>query len=96
MNGRVVKCINNLTPFTFLLLATSILLPGINTDYTFLFSGAKLRIVEALIQQMLTYAATRDMIEDNYEKLRQAKQDLRSFQAQKNIREREEATFWYV
>ena len=57
-------------------------------------SGAKLRIVEALTQQLLTFVATRDLLEDNYDKLKQAKSDLRSMQAQKNHREKEEATFW--
>ena len=60
------------------------------------FVGAKLRIVEALTQQILTFAAVRDLLEDNYDKLKQSKSDLRSLQAQKNHREREEATFWWV
>ncbi|XP_060068944.1 bromodomain adjacent to zinc finger domain protein 1A-like [Ylistrum balloti] len=55
----------------------------------------KLKILRVLIQQILTYAATRDTIEDNYERLRQLKSDLKQMQWSEHRREREEAAIRY-
>ncbi|XP_033735417.1 bromodomain adjacent to zinc finger domain protein 1A-like [Pecten maximus] len=55
----------------------------------------KLKILRVLIQQILTYAATRDTIEDNYERLRQLKSDLKQLQWSEHRREREEAAMRY-
>jgi len=45
-----------------------------------------------LVDQFLTYATTRDLLEDNYEKLRQMRLDLKKLQWGEQQREREEAT----
>ncbi|XP_069119018.1 bromodomain adjacent to zinc finger domain protein 1A-like [Argopecten irradians] len=55
----------------------------------------KLKILRVLTQQILTYAATRDTIEDNYERLRQLKSDLKQLQWSEHRREREEAAIRY-
>lgn len=44
-----------------------------------------------LINQFLTYATTRDFLEDNFEKVRQQKMDLKQLQWGEVRREREEA-----
>lgn len=49
-----------------------------------------------IVDQFLTYATTRDLLEDNYEKLRQLKIDLKKFQFGEQQREREETTLKYV
>ncbi|XP_061168116.1 bromodomain adjacent to zinc finger domain protein 1A-like isoform X2 [Saccostrea echinata] len=55
----------------------------------------KLKILNLLVQQFLTYAATRDTIEDNYDKLRQLKYDLRHLQWAEQRREKEELAMRY-
>ena len=59
-------------------------------------SGYKLKILKVLVDQFLTYAATRDSIEDNFEKLRQTKMDLKQLQWGEQRREREEAAARWV
>lgn len=58
-------------------------------DYTCI-TADKLKVLNLLIQQFLTYAATRDTLEDNYDKLRQLKYDLRHLQWAEQRREKEE------
>ncbi|XP_022332598.2 bromodomain adjacent to zinc finger domain protein 1A-like [Crassostrea virginica] len=55
----------------------------------------KLKILNLLVQQFLTYAATRDTIEDNYDRLRQLKYDLRHLQWAEQRREKEEQAMRY-
>ncbi|XP_048738078.1 bromodomain adjacent to zinc finger domain protein 1A-like isoform X2 [Ostrea edulis] len=55
----------------------------------------KLKVLNLLIQQFLTYAATRDTLEDNYDKLRQLKYDLRHLQWAEQRREKEELAMRY-
>lgn len=55
-------------------------------------SGDKLKILSTLVHQFLSYAASRDLVEDNFEKLRQLKMDLKQLQWSELRREREEAT----
>lgn len=52
----------------------------------------RLKIISVLIQQFMTYAATRDIVEDGGEKLRSLKMDLKQLQWAEQRREREEAT----
>ena len=59
-----------------------------------LFAEDKLKILGALVNQLLTFVACRDFIEDNYEKIRQIRQELRVVQVAELRRERDEATFW--
>lgn len=66
------------------------------TDSVFdLQPSDKLKILNLLVQQFLTYAATRDTIEDNYDKLRQLKYDLRHLQWAEQRREKEEQAMRY-
>ncbi len=60
------------------------------------FSGEKLSVLNALINQLLTYVACRDFVEDNFDKLRQARNDLKQLQWAEQRRERDETTFWCV
>lgn len=55
----------------------------------------KLKLLSVMVDQFLTYAATRDLIEDNYDKLRQLKNDLKQLQWGEQKREREEAASRY-
>ncbi|XP_045165430.2 bromodomain adjacent to zinc finger domain protein 1A-like isoform X2 [Mercenaria mercenaria] len=55
----------------------------------------KLKLLIVLVDQFLTYAATRDIIEDNFDKLRQLKNDLKQLQWGEQKREREEAANRY-
>ncbi|XP_013387932.1 bromodomain adjacent to zinc finger domain protein 1A-like [Lingula anatina] len=57
--------------------------------------GEKMKVIIALVHQLLTYASSRDFIEDNFEKLRQAKMDLRHHQWAEQRREKEEAAARY-
>ncbi|XP_052275463.1 bromodomain adjacent to zinc finger domain protein 1A-like [Dreissena polymorpha] len=50
----------------------------------------KLKLLKMVIDQFLTYAATRDILEDNGEKLRQLRIDLKQMQFGELKREREE------
>ena len=68
--------------FMFLLLSLCYCLPLL---------GDKLKILKVLVDQFLTYAATRDLIDDNYEKLRQVRLELKQLQWAEMRREREEA-----
>ena len=56
-----------------------------------MFSDEKLKLLTVLVDQFLTYAATRDILEDNFDKLRQLKNDLKQLQWGEQKREREEA-----
>ena len=60
------------------------------------FSGEKLKILMALINQILTYVASRDLIDDNSEQLKQASYELRHHRWAEQRREKEEAAFWLV
>lgn len=51
----------------------------------------KLRLLVTLVQQVMTYAAVRDMVEESYDKLRLKKYDLKQMQWAEQRREREEA-----
>ncbi|XP_071453567.1 bromodomain adjacent to zinc finger domain protein 1A isoform X2 [Hetaerina americana] len=53
--------------------------------------GSKLRILNCLIDQILTYAAVRDVIDENVEKLKMAKVSLRHHQAGEIKKERDAA-----
>lgn len=50
----------------------------------------KLKVAACLINQLLTFASVRDMIEEKHEKLHQAKKELRSFILAEQKKEREE------
>ena len=58
--------------------------------------GDKLKILTALIHQLMTYVACRDVIEENFETLRTTRNDLRQLQSAENRREKDEAQFWFV
>ncbi|KAL3873559.1 hypothetical protein ACJMK2_036658 [Sinanodonta woodiana] len=51
----------------------------------------KLKILKLLVDQFLTYAAVRDVVEDNYDTVRQLRIDLKQLQMTEQRREREEA-----
>ncbi|KAK3092925.1 hypothetical protein FSP39_008962 [Pinctada imbricata] len=55
----------------------------------------KLKILNVLIQQILTYASTRDNVEEMCEKFRISKHDLKHFQWSEQRREREEQAARY-
>ena len=61
-----------------------------------LCAGDKLKVANALIQQLLTHASTRDFIEDNFDRLRQTQKDLRNHQANGQKRDRDETFYWSV
>ena len=44
--------------------------------------------------QLLTYAESRDFVEDNLEKLKVAQRNLRNHQLATQKRERDEAQYW--
>ena len=48
--------------------------------FLLLSSDEKLRLVSTLVQQVMTYAAVRDIVEDSYDKLRVKKYDLKLLQ----------------
>ena len=54
----------------------------------------KLKVLQALVQQLLTYVSVRDVIEDSHEKLRQLRNELRQYQWAGQRRDRDEANFW--
>ncbi|KAJ8924480.1 hypothetical protein NQ315_007277 [Exocentrus adspersus] len=54
--------------------------------------GDKLQVLACLINQLLTYADVRDIVEDRLEKIKQLKMDLRSAQAAERKREQEYST----
>ena len=56
--------------------------------------GDKLRILVALLHQVLTFVSSRDMIEENYDNLKTAKLEIRQLQAAEQRREKDEAQFW--
>ncbi len=66
--------------------------------HTYIFpthiSGEKLKLLVALINQLLTYVACRDFVEDNFEKFRTQRYDLKQYQWAEQRREKDEATFW--
>ena len=51
-------------------------------------------MMQALIQQLLTYVTMRDVVEDSHDKLRQLRNELRQYQWAAQRRDREEANFW--
>ncbi|ELT88139.1 hypothetical protein CAPTEDRAFT_221184 [Capitella teleta] len=55
----------------------------------------KLKILETLIHQLLTFVGCRDFIDDNIERIRGVKQDLRHHQWAEDRRRKEETTFWW-
>lgn len=61
-----------------------------------LFADEKLRIVTTLVQQVMTYAAVRDIVEDTYDKLRVKKYDLKLLQWAEVRRIREDQVAQYV
>lgn len=50
----------------------------------------KLKVVTCLINQLLTFASIRDVIEERHEKLHQAKKELKSFLIAEQKKEKEE------
>lgn len=58
--------------------------------------GAKLKIIQTLISQLLSFGTLRDEIEERLEKLRIAKQDLKQLQWARQRREKEEAALRYL
>ncbi|XP_071081443.1 bromodomain adjacent to zinc finger domain protein 1A-like [Haliotis cracherodii] len=60
-----------------------------------LIPGEKLRVLNTLVQQILSYAAARDIVEESYEKLRLMKYDLKQLQWAEQRREREDAQAKY-
>lgn len=56
-----------------------------------LWSGEKLKILQALVGKLLTLASTRELIEECVEEQRAARQDLREIRAEQHRRQREEA-----
>jgi hypothetical protein len=54
-------------------------------------SADRLKIIIVLIQQFMTYAASRDIIEDGNEKMRHIRMDLKQMQWAEQRREREES-----
>ena len=50
----------------------------------------RLKVVTCLINQLLTFASIRDVIEERYEKLHQAKKELKSFLVAEQKKEKEE------
>ena len=67
---------------------------GIKQTKYYIVAGEKMKILNALINQLLTYVACRDFVEDNFEKLRQIRYDLKQHQWTEQRRERDESTFW--
>ena len=59
-------------------------------------AGDKLKILTALVQQLMTYVACRDVIEENFDNLRATRGELRAHQWAETRREKDEATFWWV
>ncbi|KAL5008235.1 hypothetical protein ScPMuIL_013816 [Solemya velum] len=53
--------------------------------------GDRVKILNMLVHQFLTYAATRDLVEDNFDKLKQMRNDLKQLQWGEQRREREVA-----
>ena len=54
-----------------------------------------MEILAVLVNQLLTFAACRDHIEECSEKLKQAQRDLRAHQNRELRRERDETQYWY-
>ena len=59
---------------------------------TILFSVCKMKIIDTLTGQLLTYVALRDMIEESYDTWQNTRKELREFIRAERHREREEAT----
>ncbi len=57
-------------------------------------AGCKLKILNALIGQLMTYVACRDFVEENFEKLRHVRNELKQLQWAEQRREKDEAAFW--
>ena len=54
----------------------------------------KVKVLSALIQQLMTYVACRDVIEENFETLRSTRNELRHHQWSELRRDKDEAAFW--
>lgn len=60
--------------------------------YTYSFSPVeKVEVLKCLMNQILTYSASRDVIEEGCDKAKQLKVELRSLQAEQTRKEKEEA-----
>ena len=58
--------------------------------------GDKVKVLSALTQQLMTYVACRDVIEENFETIRTTRAELRHHQWSEIRREKDEAAFWLV
>ncbi|XP_037550771.1 bromodomain adjacent to zinc finger domain protein 1A [Nematolebias whitei] len=58
-----------------------------------LTAGEKLKILQALLGKLLTFASSRDLIEDSQEEQKAARQELREIRAEQHRRDREEAAY---
>lgn len=61
----------------------------------FSFAGDKLQIVTCLINQILTYAAVRDVIDERGEKVKQLRTEVRAHQIAEVKKEKEAAAVRY-
>lgn len=61
----------------------------------FSFTGDKLQIVTCLINQILTYAAVRDIIDERGEKVKQLRTEIRAHQIAEVKKEKEAAAVRY-
>ena len=62
----------------------------------FSFAGDKLQIVTCLINQILTYAAVRDVIDERGEKVKQLRTEVRAHQIAEVKKEKEAAAVRYI
>ena len=63
--------------------------------FVFCVSDDKVSVLSVLVNQLLTFAACRDHIEECSEKLKQAQRELKAHQARELRRERDETQYWY-
>ena len=52
-------------------------------------AGDKLKIMTCLMQQILSYATVRDVIDERYQEMTEARMELRRYQISENKRQRE-------
>jgi hypothetical protein len=62
----------------------------------FSFAGDKLQIVTCLINQILTYATVRDIIDERGDKVKQLRTEVRAHQIAEVKKEREAAAVRYI
>ena len=72
----------------------SVIISGVLSFINRCVAEEKLKVLQALVQQLLTYVSVRDIIEDSHEKLRQVRNELRQYQWAGQRRDRDEANFW--